>query len=145
MNVQDLKKAGIRFSYSPDGPDPQIPYILDVLFTLRLVEHDKRFIFCLDNHPLYAANVLLAASMAATDAIKARRERSGHERIIAQAIVDLCPDGARCLFNPAYAEAWASLGHDVPRTSREKLLVLCGCANCRVTLAREGHEDACGD
>jgi len=144
VNTQELKKAGVRFSYSANAMVPEIPYIQDVLYALHLVEFGKRFDFCLGSHPPYVSNVMLAAA-AATYGIHDAQERKEYDRIIAQAIVDLCPDEAKCLFNPAYAEAWAALGHEVKLTSREQLLLQCGCPRCRAMLAHEGRSLACED
>jgi hypothetical protein len=142
VNVQDLKQAGLRFSYTGSTTVPEIPYIQDVLVTLRLANRDQHLEFDLSKHPPYTVNVLLVA-LAVAETIHTARERGWHKETIAQAIVDLCPDQAKCLFNPAYAEAWATLGHDVKRTSREQLWLQCGCPRCRAALAHEGRSLAC--
>ena len=144
MDIQDMKKAGFRFSHTNSATIPEIPFIQDVLFTLQLTDRDRNYGACLVHHPPYTANVLLVAAGVA-EHIRIAHQDGLHKQTIAQAIVDLCPDEAKCLFIPAYAEAWATLGHEVKRTSREQLWLQCGCPRCRAALAHEGRSLACDD
>lgn len=146
MNVQDLKKNGVCFNYSVNTTDPQIPRVKDVQYALRLTDQDNGFRYCMNKQPAYITNVMVVSAAVACEILgKRERDTYAEERVIAQAIVDLCPDEAKCLFNPAFAEAWATLGHEVKRTSREQLWMQCGCQSCRAAMAHEGRALACDD
>ncbi len=134
MNLEELKKAGIHFDFCPNAVAPEIPYVQDVLFALRLTDEQKCFDFCVANHRTYIVNVgLVIAAVGYAIFDREHYNEAESRKAIARAIIDLCPEEAKCLFRSAYVEAkqiagdWVSpKGVDV-RT----LWKLCGCPRCR--------------
>lgn len=133
MDLETFKNAGIRFDHSEHAVVPEIPRVQDVLFALRLVERQEDYEFCVNNHSPYVANVGLVIAATSDDVLNMRRYDEGEARkIIARAIVDLCPEEARCLFSSAYIEALKTAGQIVPElTSREQIIAACSCRKCR--------------
>ncbi len=104
MKLQQLLNAGICFDYCPDACVPEIPYVQDVLFALTLAKEDKCYRFCTCNHITYVRNVHMVASAVAYDVLGMENyDRVRARKIIARAIVVLCPDEAQCVkFHKAY-------------------------------------------
>lgn len=133
MNTETLVNAGIRLDYSPNAMVPEIPYIEDVLYVLNLNHDDKYYRLCMSNHSTYIANVALVVAAISDEVLNMELyDEKLARRMIAKAIIDLCPDNARCLFNQAFAEAKKELGDDPPQaTSADELRQACGCEHCR--------------
>lgn len=146
MNVEFLRKYGIFFSYCSNAAFPQIPYVQDVLYVLQL-SNDK------DTHgnysPAGAANwgdyientTLVAAAVASKVLFMERYDEAAARKIIAQAIVDLCPSQARCLFNRPFVEAQDECTGKAVRSrtaSRDEIIRACECPECRAIRANEG-------
>lgn len=138
MNLETFTKVGIRFDFCRFAVVPEIPHVQDVIYALRLSEEEKKYRFCLQNHITYIANVHLVAT-AVIGSMQFAVE-SKMRQIIAQAIIELCPDEARCLFNSAFVEAKELAGQEVPPkdANREQLLASCSCTECRGMLDDRG-------
>lgn len=150
MNIETLKKDGIRFSYSRYAVFPQIPYVQDVLYVLQLTdEKHKRGNYGPEgagNWPEYIANLMLVAAAVAGKVLFMEHydeAQAQARKIIAEAIMDLCPPEAKCLFNSAFVSAQEEFtGVPAPsRTaSRDMILRTCGCAECKRTI-RDGNSN----
>ncbi|MBI2552004.1 hypothetical protein HYW17_01735 [Candidatus Uhrbacteria bacterium] len=143
MNLETLKKAGIRFDYCRDGVFPQIPYTQDVLYVLQLSdEKDAQGYYGPEgarNWSTYIENVLLAAAAVASRVLNMERyDEAAARKIIAEAIMELCPPEAKCLFNSAFVAAQEIFFMGEPALSRtadrETLLRACDCQKCRSIL-----------
>lgn len=144
MDLEELKRAGIRFDFCPDAVVPEIPYVEDVLFALRRTNEQKYYDFCVSNHRTYIVNVgLVIAAVSYAIFAAERYDEAEARRIIARAILELCPEEAKCLFNSAYVEAKKIVGEDVPPKDVDvkTLWQLCGCPRCR-DRAEEYHAAA---
>ena len=133
--LEKFKKAGICFSYSTFAAVPEIPRVADVLFALRLSEHEENYSFCVNNHEIYVANVHLVAAAVCFEVLFMRPyDEAKARKIIAKAIVDLCPEEARCLFESAFVDAKIAAGEGLPvarSADRETLRWACVCRKCR--------------
>lgn len=135
--LETFKKAGIQLNYCPNATVPQIPRISDVLYVLRLKEEETYFSFGCGNHPPYVTNVLLVAAAVAYEVLSMRTyDEIAVKKIIAQAIFDLCPEDARCLFNTAFMEAASyaeklNLAPQACTVNEEPLRSICSCARCQ--------------
>ena len=133
-----FQKMGICFSFNRNTLfAPQIPCAQDVLFALGLSGHEKYYSFCRENYVPYINNVYLAAvavsfevmAMWPSDEVRAWR-------FIAETIMDMCPDGSRCLFNNEFVAAQEILvGRPAPSrgVDDEAILNVCTCPECRET------------
>lgn len=138
MNLETLKKAGIYFSYSRFGVFPQIPYVQDVLYVLQLSnEKDKSGNYCptgAANWGEYIANLMLVAAVVASHVLYMERyDEAEAKKIIAEAILELCPLEAGCLFNDAFVEAQEIfVGQPAPSrgASWDATRQACGCREC---------------
>lgn len=132
--LERFKQAGICFSYCRFAVVPEIPYGQDVLFALRLTDMQRSYNFCRDNHATYIVNVGLVIAAVSYDVLGMERyDEAEARKIIAKAILELCPSEAKCLFNSAFVEAQEIfVGKPAPsRTaSRDEILKVCGCAEC---------------
>ena len=122
MDVETLVRIGIRFSYSRAATFPQIPYVQDVFFVLQLSDKkDERNYYssASANWPEYIENLMLLAAAVAPMVLVPEGHYNGAEarKVIARAIMDLCPDEAKCLFNHAFVEAKKAAGEEVPETA----------------------------
>lgn len=145
MSVETFKQAGIRFDYCRAAVVPEVPYVQDVLYALRLSEEQKNYDFCRSNHELYNANVHTVAAAVGFEIMSMRPyDEAKARQIIAKAIIELCPDEARCLFNNAYYEAVKLIGEEVPPKSAdaETIQWVCSCPHCKEALSRGGECDA---
>lgn len=139
MNLEMLKRAGICFSYCRFAVFPQIPYVQDVLYILQLSgKKDGHNYYSPDgaaNWSTYIENlVLLSAAVASRVLGMERYDEAEARKIIAEAIIDLCPPEAKCLFHSAFVEAQEIfVGQPAPsRTAdRETLLATCNCPECK--------------
>lgn len=149
MNLETLKKAGIGFSYSRNGVFPQIPRVQDVLFVLQLTDKKdvKNYYSPVGaaNWGTYIANLMLVAAAVASKLFYMRGfSEATAKRIVAEAILELCPPEAKCLFHDAFVEAQEIFtGQPAPsrNASRETLLATCGCSDCKNTPPREAEAD----
>lgn len=126
MNLEELKKAGIHFDFCLNAVVPEIPYVQDVLFALRLTDEQKYFDFCVANCRTYIVNmglVIAAVGYAIFD--KDHYNETESRKAIARAILDLCPEEAKCLFRSAYVEARKIVGEDIPPAD-----AACTCPRC---------------
>jgi hypothetical protein len=143
MDIETFKKAGVRFDHSRFAVVPEIPYVQDVLYALRLSDAQKYYDICLANHPTYVVNVgLVIAATGYAVLCMERFDESEARKIIAQAILELTRPEDRCLFNPALIEAEEAItGKPAPsRTAdREKTIAACGCAGCK-KIVRDRHD-----
>jgi len=119
MNVKDFVNAGFRFSYCMDCVCSQIPTVQDVLYALHMTDSHEHYELMLSNHEPYVANVHLVAAAAGLEVLVMRpRNEQEMRKIIGQAIVDLCPDEARCVkyqnHNHAYVMAMKEAGLEIP-------------------------------
>jgi len=138
MNTDTFKKAGIHFTHCRNAGVPEIPYVQDVLYALRLSRDEHAYTFSVSNHSTYVVNVCLAAAAVGHDVLNMDRyDEAEARKIIAQTILDLCAPNDRCLFNPSVAEATIALGGKVPE-SRESRLLACSCASCKKRSRDEG-------
>lgn len=83
----------MKFSFCPEAAVPEIPYVQDVLYALRLSESDFYYGFCATNHSTYVHNVHLVAAAVAHDVLN--MEQGSEEkarRIIAKKILEMCPE-----------------------------------------------------
>ncbi|MDF1497149.1 MAG: hypothetical protein P1P90_03755 [Patescibacteria group bacterium] len=114
MNLQKLVKLGKLFSFSPDACVPEIPTAQDVLYALKLSDKDDKYNFCAANHSTYVHNVHLASAAVAYAVFDMDPyDEEQAKRIIADAIVQLCPAEARCTkYIDVYRQALEILGRD---------------------------------
>lgn len=125
MDLETLKKAGIRFDFCPNAVVPEIPYVEDVLFALRLTGEQKYYDFCVANHRTYVVNIgLVIAAVGHVIFDRDNFNETESRKAIARAIIELCPEDAKCLFKSAYVEARKIIGEDVPP------LTACTCPRC---------------
>lgn len=101
-----LKNAGIRFSFCTSAVYPQIPYIKDVLYVLRLVKEGYGYDMGMSNFQDYCGNVHLVAAAVGESALLANTEEDA-KRFIAEAIDALSP--LEAFGNQALEEARALL------------------------------------
>ncbi|MBI5076846.1 hypothetical protein HZB94_00485 [Candidatus Falkowbacteria bacterium] len=135
MDIETFKKAGVRFDHCRFAGVPEIPYVQDVLFALRLSPKQKSYDFCVKNHATYIVNIGLVIAAVGYEVLGMERyDEAKARKIIANAILELCSAEDKCLFNSALTEATEiSTEQTAPsRTAdRETLLKNCGCVNCR--------------
>jgi len=142
-----LKKfmdAGIRFDYCEYAVYPQIPCIQDVLYALQFSDRkDDRGYYCPEgaaNWGEYISNLMLASAAVADELLTGRYDEAEAKKLIAETILELCPDEAKCLFNGEYVDAKKLVDantSDVTKMSRDERLAACGCASCN---KRAEHE-----
>lgn len=145
MNIETFKKAGFCFSYSRFAVFPQIPYVQDVLYALQLSDkkHERGYYGPegAGNWATYIENLMLVAAAVASKVLYTERyDKAKARKVIAEAIMELCPAQAKCLFNSAFVAAQEELvGQPAPsrRASREEILQVCGCAGCKETIREE--------
>ncbi|MDD5726527.1 MAG: hypothetical protein PHC53_03940 [Patescibacteria group bacterium] len=130
---KEVLKSGIRFSHCINAAVPEIPRVQDVLFALRLTDEQDYYEFCRSNHELYNMNVHLAAAACAFEVMIMRPyDESAARKLIAQVIVDLCPEDARCVEFPAYKEAMQIAGIELPPHTDD-------CPRCLLFLEQEDY------
>lgn len=147
MNIETLKKAGIYLYYCRNAMFPQIPRVQDVLCILQLAdEKDAHGYYCpagAANWGEYIANSVLVAAAVATKVFYMERyDEVEARKMIAEAILELCPPEARCLFHDAFVEAQEIfVGQRAPSriTDRETLLQTCGCEECKRTIRERSY------
>lgn len=144
MNIETLKKTGICFSFSRYAVFPQIPYVQDVLYVLQLGEKHPRNIYSPEgaaNWPEYIANTMLVAAAVASSVLFMEcYDEAKARKIIAEAIMELCPPEAKCLFNSAFVEAQEIfVGQPAPsrRMASKQIREVCGCTECRWRVQEE--------
>lgn len=136
MNLEELKRAGIRFDFCPNAVAPEIPYVQDVLFALRLTDEQKNYDFCAANHVAYIVNVALVVAAVGYGVLCMEPyDQAEAKKIIARAIIELCPEEAKCLFQSAYMEAKRIVGEEIPPAD-----TACTCPRCN-----ESGGDGCDD
>lgn len=135
MNVTDFVKAGFRFSYVMDCVMPQIPRVQDVLYALHLSDKCEEYEFMLNNHEPYVTNVHLVAAAMCTALCERPRDEQDMRKMIAKAIIVLCPDEARCVahHSSAYVQAIHEFGLAVPKHNP---------ATCPHCIEREKRDNA---
>jgi len=130
--LDKLKEAGVQFSYCVHACVPEIPYVQDVLYVLLQSDEEEYYSFCTANHPPYIENIGLVVAAIATKVLNLRPydEEKVH-KIVAEAIIELCPEEAACLFNHAFFKAKETAGHEIPdQQNGDELRQSCGCSNC---------------
>ncbi|HWQ99730.1 MAG TPA: hypothetical protein VN397_02680 [Candidatus Methylomirabilis sp.] len=139
MNIETFKKAKIEFVCGGEGTCvPEMPRVTDVLFALRLSDEELYYSFCLANHQVYIANVHLVAAAIGFEVTSEQRDFMEVCRIIARAILDLCPEHVRCLFDSGYVQAKRLAGEEVnTQVDRHTLRENCGCRRCRQKMEEE--------
>lgn len=144
MNIQQMKDAGVRFSYTREGVFPQIPYTQDVLYVLRLADapHERGAYNSTGvmNFPTYTQNLLLVASGVSDVLFMDPFDGDQARKVVAEAILDLCPEDAKCLFHDALVDAHENfVGQLAPSRgmSRDAILSVCSCRSCQKILRRE--------
>ncbi len=132
--LNSFKSAGIAFAYSGSAMYPQIPSVKDVLYVLRIEEKPDVYQSALGNHYDYVSNVALVVSAVAFNVLDDMLDTMTREMVVALAIIDLCPDEARCLSNPRYADVFRIVNQDpslepalAPDATREILQGFCTC------------------
>lgn len=149
MDIETLKRAGICFNYCRSAVFPQIPCVQDVLYVLQLSgEKDARGNYCPEgawNWGEYIANTVLVAAVVANRVLYMERyDKAEARKSIAQAIIELCPPEAKCLFVNAFVEA-QEIFTGQPASSRnmdrETRLQACGCLECARILREECGSD----
>ncbi len=136
----------VRYTYFGDSTVPEIPAVQDVLYALRLSDHDARYEFALEHHPPYIFNVMLTAAKVADRLFKLNdQDDAARDKLIAETIIDLCPEEARCLFNQAYSNALYASGKRPPGNGAEQLWLRCGCRHCRTRQVEANRLNACDD
>jgi hypothetical protein len=150
MDLEELKRAGICFDFCPNAVVPEIPRVDDVLFALRLTDKQKYFDFCVANHRTYIVNLgLVIAAVGYAIFNTEHYNETESRKVIARAILELCPEEAKCFFRSAYVEAKRIVGEKVPSrgASRDDLIAACTCPRCQATKMRgqlPGRCSACG-
>lgn len=147
MNIETLKKAGVCFSYCRFACFPQIPRVQDVLYVLQLTEERYARGYYSPagtrNWGEYIANLMLVAAAVASKVLFMEHyDEAEARKIIAEAILELCPPEAKCLFNDAFVEAQEIfVGQPAPsrKADRETLLQTCGCEGCKQTLRERDY------
>ncbi len=114
MNAQTMSAAGIRLSYSLDCCVREIPSVQDVLYALRLTESQECYDFNVAHSATYISNVHLVA---ATLDVSSLSTAFGIRKIVAQAILELCPQEAKCVDCLYYRELLNLAG--LPRPPHE--------------------------
>lgn len=140
MTLEALKKAGIQFSFCRYAVVPEIPRVQDVMFALRLSREQEYYEFCLWNHSVYIGNIGLVIAAVSHQVLNQERYyESAARRFIARAIVDLCPETAKCLFVSAYVQALEIAGETPPpkSASRDTLIAACHCPEHRASAAQD--------
>lgn len=137
MDKEDFSNTGLRLKYDENSRIPQIPYAQDVLYVMQLSNEEIHYSICLPRHASYVANTLLVAACVATEIIHPKAiNRSDMFKAIARVIVSLCPEQARCLLVPGFAEAQRILGLAETKNRRPaELEHLCVCNHCRAQKA----------
>ncbi len=145
--IDRFKRLGILLSYSKYAAYPQLPYVQDVLHVQGLSDQqDENGYYRSDvaaNWPVYVANVLLVAAIAADQTLFMERyDEAEARRFIAEAIIALCPAEAKCLFVDAFAKARAVLDGPVVAgvMDRNETRAACGCAKCRRIVRQEAEQ-----
>lgn len=135
VDLSNLDKPVVScFYYSPYATTPQIPSVTDVLYVLGLSKEDKYYGMCERLHRLYVDNVNFVLNVVGFEVAGLLPcNEAAARRAIARAIIDLCPEKARCLFNPEFVEAKVALGEEVPpRTANvHERRRACDCQDCR--------------
>lgn len=146
MGEKNRPAASDFYAYYGDATVPEIPYVQDVLYVFRLSDKDVRYEFGLEHHPPYVCNVIMTAARVADRLFRLdEREDMARQELIAEAIIELCPEEARCLFNPAYSEAYRLAGKKIPDISTEQSKPQCGCRRCRLRQVEDNRFHACDD
>lgn len=132
-----FKSAGIAFAYSGSAMYPQIPSVKDVLYVLKIEEKPDAYDIALANYYDYVGNVALVVAVTSHVVLDPNLDTMTREMIVALSIIDLCPDEAKCLFNPRYVDALRVTNQDdeleralAPGASREDLIKACMCPEC---------------
>lgn len=129
-----IKNGNVRFVYSIYAVVPEIPIVIDVLFALRLSDEQKYYWFASANHETYISNVHLAAAAVGTSIylMRPQVDKDKARKMIARAIVDLCPPKAACLFNHAYTKALDELDKNPiqKKWTRNDRIAACSCSQC---------------
>ncbi len=137
--TQSLVEAGIQFSCTNKGDMDDmdtmtdIPRVQDVLYVLRLSE-ENNYKLCMGDYSIHISNVYLVAATIGSEVLDMEPYDEAEAcRIIAQAIITLCPKEARCFSNDDFIEARKMAGQNIPQpdTSHDDLLQACGCKRCQ--------------
>lgn len=144
MNTDGFKRAGIFFDYCRNAVVPEIPYVQDVLFALRLSAEQRYYDFCASNHATYVVNIaLVIAAVGHKVLCMERYDKAEARKIIAQTILDLTAPQDKCLFNNALTEAAEAVtGQPAPSrgADRDAILMACDCAGCKEIIREEKRQ-----
>ncbi|MFA6447191.1 MAG: hypothetical protein WCW31_02940 [Patescibacteria group bacterium] len=114
MSVKNFKEAGIRFSYCIDCGVREIPSVQDVLYALHFSDRQEYYSFSLGNHTPYVENVHLVAASLDVGALLPYDGFTARE-FIARAILELCPEEAKCVDYPVYSVLLRQADLPVPK------------------------------
>ncbi|MCR4278791.1 MAG: hypothetical protein NUV81_02715 [bacterium] len=126
-----------KFAYCGSALTPEIPIVSDVLSVVwQDSSLDHFYSDAISNFTTYADNVVLVAGAVNEDVLRMPRTPDGEaqaRKLVAEAIIELCPEEAKCLFNPAYAEALREAGKGVRISGGDavQLKAFCTCVKCR--------------
>ena len=124
------KKTGTFFSFSQHEDIPQIPRVQDVLFALKLSERQEYYSSCARNSDFcYIQNVHIVVA-AVGDRVNGLWSSSNEveaRRVVAQAIVDFCPEEARCLLRDAFVSAKRLAEGDLSALSTDESVLMDAC------------------
>jgi hypothetical protein len=144
MKADTFKKAGIHFLHCRFAAVPEIPYVQDVLYALRLTDTQEYYDFCVSNHATYVINVgLVIAAVAGEVLTMERYDEAEARKMIARAILELTAERDKCLFNSAVIKAAQEAG--TPLTDSTDWAILtstCRCPQCRERASEMGFADS---
>ena len=139
--IRMFREAGISFKCSPNTMFSEVPYVQDVLCSLGLSKEEKRPGFCRANHETHIDNIRLVINIVGFEIMSMRPySEAKARRIIAEAIIDLCPATACCFFNSAFVDAkeiFTGLSIPMKGVDSETVRRACGCPSCTASFEPE--------
>lgn len=129
-----MKLRGFVLGYNRFAVLPEIPRVADVMRALQKTEQEEAFDASRTSPSTYSLNVMLVAEAVRSDvAYFPGIEGQDAEWLIARAIIELCPEEARCLLVGAYVAAKRSAGEtvEIDGLSRAQIRRICTCERCR--------------
>lgn len=127
-----------RFSFDPDLAIVQIPLVEDVLYVMRLSSTYIYFLQGMRDSPRYIANMGLLIAEAAPEFTKIRPNGVvSIERVLAELILEMCPEEAMCMHHEAFVAAGIRVGMfntDVLRMTPAEKHAACACRRCNEPL-----------
>lgn len=133
-------RKGIFLAYKKEKEDsmPRIPWILDVLYIMDLGESQQFCSLGNNNAPTYIANLeLVVKAVSGSIESLSPYDKKAAKSIIAHAIIELCPIGARCLLEPDFVRVLQIVGDKrysaelLQSANQDALRNACTCYSCR--------------